>query len=471
MSTSTPAEVGAGPDARSPAEPKLFFWCASFAWMAFLGWSISQHPEEISQHALELLPWVAAMLVLNLVPVRSWSAFFSPDIPLIIASALVLTPLQAATVGFLGCFGRDELTGEAPLSRALYNHCQGGLTAFSAAVVVNAIATFPPPPLLLFPLAFAALLGLLVNYVLVAVALSIKHTMSFRRVLARMQVGNPLDFLLTHVAWALLGGMIAILYDQVRFMALIAAVGVGLLGRQVLIRGQMYIDAHRAYKARENALARMSLQISQERSDERKLIAANLHDEVLQPLFKVTLMAHVLKSDLAEGRLLEMDEDVPQLLAAAELAASSLRDLVGDLRRSTLGGGGLTLALSNLVRTLRRQTPIPIESQLQEVNASEEIELIAYQIGKEALSNAIAHSRATHVQMKLEMKDQYLYLQVEDDGAGFDPYIDREGHYGMHIMRERADSIQGNLFVDSSPGAGCSVTFICPTQPAPPGGQ
>jgi two-component system, NarL family, nitrate/nitrite sensor histidine kinase NarX len=53
-------------------------------------------------------------------------------------------------------------------------------------------------------------------------------------------------------------------------------------------------------------------------------------------------------------------------------------------------------------------------------------------------------------------------LEVKDDGTGFDPLQERDSHYGLHIMRERAAAVGGKLFIDSAIGEGCSVTLILP---------
>src|SRR5207247_8086274 len=123
----------------------------------------------------------------------------------------------------------------------------------------------------------------------------------------------------------------------------------------------MFIDTRRAYRSREAALAELSKRMHEERSDERRLIAADLHDEVLQPLFKVTLMAQVLKGDLGCGHLLEMDQDLPALLTAADLASSTLREPIGDLRRSTLGRGGWGLAVESLARRVTDRVGVRID--------------------------------------------------------------------------------------------------------------
>jgi two-component system nitrate/nitrite sensor histidine kinase NarX len=251
--------------------------------------------------------------------------------------------------------------------------------------------------------------------------------------------------------------MLAALFDQIGLFALVAFLAPTLLGRQALIRSQMSIDTARAYRSREAALRHLSHQIYDERTDERRLIAADLHDEVLQPLFRVTLMAHVLKTDLASGQLLEMDQDLPELLTAAELASSTLRDLIGDLRRSGLGRGGLAHALSSFVRSVSRQTAITTHTSIQEVALDPDSELVLYQIAKEALSNAIMHSKATNVWVQLVDEAGVTRLTVKDDGIGFDPLEERDGHYGIAIMRERASAVGADLYIDSLPGRGSTI--------------
>ena len=61
-------------------------------------------------------------------------------------------------------------------------------------------------------------------------------------------------------------------------------------------------------------------------------MAAGLHDEVLPPLFKVHLMGQVLRQDLASGRLLALEEDLPALLGATENASDNMRELIRSLR-------------------------------------------------------------------------------------------------------------------------------------------
>jgi signal transduction histidine kinase len=91
-------------------------------------------------------------------------------------------------------------------------------------------------------------------------------------------------------------------------------------------------------------------------------------------------------------------------------------------------------------------------------------ELSLYQIAKEALSNALAHSQARNVWIDLVEEQTMLLLTVTDDGIGFDPLLDRAGHFGIAIMRERASAVGAQFFVDSSPNRGCKISVSLPRQ-------
>ena len=123
------------------------------------------------------------------------------------------------------------------------------------------------------------------------------------------------------------------------------------------------------------------------------VLAGELHDEVLPPLFKVHLMGQVLKQDLSSGRLLDLDEDLPQLIEATEAAQSAIRDLLGDLRRSPLGAGGLVPTLRLLADQLEGMGSPRILLDVSPVDASEHSQLLTYQVAREALSNAAKHSQ------------------------------------------------------------------------------
>jgi len=438
---------------------KLYFWCISLLWLAFLGWELVAQGGGVLTEASTLLPWGIVLAVLNLLPVTKWDhVYLTADVPISVAGMLVLSPLQIGVVTLVSSFDPREFRGRVHLAKSIFNRSQISLAVFLGSTVVHAAVPSPTPSSFILLLAILSLATITTfNYALTGIGVSLEHGYSISGALHRMRVGSLSDYLLTLASWGVLGAMVATLYDQVGPVALLAFLAPTLLGRQALVRSQMSIDTARAYRSREAALSEITNQVRQERMDERRMIAADLHDEVMQPLFKVTLAAQVLKADLASGRLLEMDQDLPDLLAAAQIASNSLRDLIGDLRRSALGRGGLAPALLGLVRQLGKHTDVQFHSDVTAVSVRADAELVLYQIAKEALSNAIIHSRATTISLELRDSNDGTHLKIEDDGVGFDPFEERPGHYGLAIMRERASTVGAEVFLDSAPARGCVV--------------
>lgn len=440
----------------------IVYWGIPLIWAGVLVTSLFRNHETVLSKPLELVPWAILIGIMNVLPLYAWqSSNLAIDLPIGVAASLILSPAETAIVAFLGSIDPKEWKGRISFRKALFNRCQASLAYMTASLVISMI--WPEPlrsPLLVLAAICALAIVAVVNYALVGVALSIEHKCKLTQVIARLRLGSPTDFAISFLAWGVLGAMVALLYAHIHSWMLLAVLAPTLLGRQALLKSQMAMDAKQAYKSREEAMRRISNEIAKERLEERKLIAADLHDEVLQPLFKVTLMAHVLRADIATGRLLALDEDVPELVTAAELASDALRQLIGDLRRPQVGLRGLSDALCTLARNECRHTAISVHCLTEPVPLDHETELIVYQIAKEAITNAVKHSNARNLFVSLELQGGLVMLSVRDDGRGFDPLETREGHYGLRIMRERAISIGGEIFIDSCPGEGCSVRFV-----------
>ncbi len=405
-----------------------------------------------------------AFAIINLLPVSTRKHTpFVPDMPLLVLATLVLSPAQVAVARLAGALDPLELQGRITPTRAIFNRSQVAFNAFLGSLVVHRIEATPGHTPYVVGLALLALLvNMAANTALVATAVSVDRGLPVSGVIQKMFVGEPRDYVITLCMAAIFGAALAAIYELNPVLALAAALAVSLLSRQTLARSQMLVDTRRAYRSREQALQQLSVQIAQERTDERRLIAAELHDEILQPLFKVTLMAQVLKNDLAGGRLLDLDEDLPELLTATDLASTTLRELIGDLRRSALGRGGLAPALVRFLETARDKTQCEIHSEVQDVQVSPDVELVVYQIAKEATSNALTHSKAKNVAISLNQQDGTLHLLIADDGIGFDPATIPDGHYGVQIMQERALAIGAKLWVDTSVGHGTRIHLSLP---------
>ena len=250
--------------------------------------------------------------------------------------------------------------------------------------------------------------------------------------LSRLYFGSVSEFALIYVSFGLLSLMLAEIYESVGAWSLLVFVIPVLLARQAFVGNKRLANASRRLETQAEALRDVASAMADERREERLSLAAGLHDEVLPPLFKVHLMGQVLRQDLASGRLLALEEDVPALLGATEAASESMRILIRSLRDSPLGAGGLAETLKLLVRYMEAESNARITLSCEHVGATPLVQLLAYQVAREALRNALRHSKASKVLISVVDREGVLRITVEDDGIGFEPHsVDQQTHFGL----------------------------------------
>ena len=213
--------------------------------------------------------------------------------------------------------------------------------------------------------------------------------------------------------------------------------------------------------ATSDALRRVDERIAEERRDERSRIAEALHDEVLQDLYNVTIRAQVLRQDLLSGRLLELEDDLPAVIRASEAAVEDLREVIHGLRSATIGHAGLVETLTLFANHLGGDSNVKVVLSLDStIRSTPERELVLYQVAREALTNSVRHASARTVWVTLRRlgSGETCELIIEDDGCGFDLGArNKDRHFGLELMKERAASISAELDFRSSPGAGTVI--------------
>jgi signal transduction histidine kinase len=184
---------------------------------------------------------------------------------------------------------------------------------------------------------------------------------------------------------------------------------------------------------------------------------------VLPPLFKVHLMGQVLKEDLDAGRLLDLDSDLPELLAATAASQAAVRHVVDQLRRSSLGPEGLVGTIRLLSEHLQSSGAPPVDLFLEHLDGSDEALLVLYQVAREALTNAAKYSKAKRITVRMWEEDHNGRLIVSDAGVGFETSnVDLRNHFGLQLMKERVESRGGKLVVESRLGDGTTVAAKVP---------
>jgi signal transduction histidine kinase len=373
-------------------------------------------------------------------------------------------PAVAGIVVFVGALDRREFTGHVTITRSLFNRVQGAVLALVTSYVAHAL---PAPEESAWRLCVTTLICLLVltaaNYVLVSVGVRVADGTPLLVIMQNLVLGRPLDFVGTWLAWGLMGMLLVAAEQGIGWLAIIAFAGPALIGRQVLARSKGALLAESKAEGRQRAIEELSERIFDERKDERERIASHLHDEVLQPLYQVSLMCDVVKQDSATGRLLDLDKDVPLLNLTIGAASKNLRSAIGRLRNSPIGVRGLASTLRRLGRDLESQTRVHITQSVDDVRIQDpSLQLTVYQVAKEAITNAVRHSRATQVKVLLSQEADAVRLSVEDDGVGFDPRSSQDDHFGLLIMRERTESVGGLLMIDSRYGEGTIIAARFP---------
>ena len=198
--------------------------------------------------------------------------------------------------------------------------------------------------------------------------------------------------------------------------------------------------------------------------EERNRLARELHDSVTQRLFGVALAAE------SASTLLERDPSkaAVELARVSELARGAMEELravVFELRPGSLEAEGLATVLRKHVEVLRRVSGQQIELQVCDVpRLGPGPATQVLRIAQEALGNAMRHSAAKRISVKLGGADGKLFLQVGDDGCGFDPAGPevRGQRLGLTSMEERATELGGTLRVTSTLGAGTTVRLELP---------
>jgi len=197
---------------------------------------------------------------------------------------------------------------------------------------------------------------------------------------------------------------------------------------------------------------------------ERERLARDLHDLVLQDLTYAlqAAQAHRLTRKVQEG---EGALNLTAMIDSLRRASQGLREAVYELRAGEAVGRALSRAVEDLVSLERRRSPeLEMDLAVQEgvpTKLPEEVCKGVLFMIREALANARRHSSARRVRVALGATEEEMWVEVSDDGVGFDP-IQRTENVGISAMRERTALLSGRLEVFSEPAEGTTVRLRVP---------
>jgi signal transduction histidine kinase len=198
---------------------------------------------------------------------------------------------------------------------------------------------------------------------------------------------------------------------------------------------------------------------------ERTRLSREIHDTLLQSLVGVTLQLEDLANDVpglpsgAQVRLVAMRR---RIAAYIREARRSIRDLRSPMLETHDLPGALREVVSHVIAGAPVRVSISTSGQVRRCAAKVENEVL--RIAQEAVTNTMRHARATRIDVVLRFEDRSVTLEISDDGCGLAEPTEheRDTHYGIISMKERAESLGGRFNIASSGPGGTKVTAVLP---------
>lgn len=198
-------------------------------------------------------------------------------------------------------------------------------------------------------------------------------------------------------------------------------------------------------------------------SEERNLLAQELHDSIAQSLAFLNIQVQLLHDDLQKNRTPEALQTLEQIREGVQESYDDVRELLVHFR-TRIGSTDLETALRSALEKFEAQTGV--KTRYVQYGAPPELlpeqVLQVMHIVQESLSNVRKHAHANEVEVELRCAGRG-YVTIHDNGGGFDAAHDAgETHVGLRIMRERAHRIGADLTLDSAPGQGTRIHLTLP---------
>jgi signal transduction histidine kinase len=220
-----------------------------------------------------------------------------------------------------------------------------------------------------------------------------------------------------------------------------------------LIAGQLAVSLDNAQLYDEITTSRARIVAAADQT--RRQIERDLHDGAQQRLVSLALQLRATQVTVPPG-LDDLGAQLDRAVAEVTGALDELREIARGIHPAVLAEGGLRPAL----KTLARRAPIPVDLDMAaEGRLPEHVEISAYYVVAEALTNVAKHARATAVTVTVEAGAAVLRVAVRDDGVGGAGFTTGSGLAGL---KDRVEALGGRIVLNSPPGAGTSLCVELP---------
>lgn len=216
-----------------------------------------------------------------------------------------------------------------------------------------------------------------------------------------------------------------------------------------------------AGRRQREALLQRALNASER---ERRTIAADLHDGVVQDLLGLSYGLAATAARLNGGAEAPARQELDTAAVQTREHVSALRSMLIDIYPPSLRQTGLVPALADLARTYTLRGMATTIATALPAEPADSTQGLLFRCAQECLRNACKHAHATTARVAVREDGDRVVLEVADDGAGFDPEpsAGREGHFGLRLLRDLVEDAGGRTDVRSAPGEGTVVRVELP---------
>ena len=192
-------------------------------------------------------------------------------------------------------------------------------------------------------------------------------------------------------------------------------------------------------------------------------VAKEVHDNILQIASLMQTHLHSLKDTIASEAQAETIRNIAELnTLIMDDARKICFSLNSDYIRSHSLYAILQDELNRILKTKKITYSIEVKGIARMLNV--DLKTMIFRIATEAVMNVIKHSGATQIGLIFDFREKHFYLSITDNGLGFAKEALLSGDArGLSFMQQRAQLLNAELNIESSPGSGCSVTLLCPT--------
>jgi signal transduction histidine kinase len=221
----------------------------------------------------------------------------------------------------------------------------------------------------------------------------------------------------------------------------------------------------RRLERQQSAQLAFSRQVLERVEEERRRIAANLHDSLGQVLLGIK--NHALLAMQLNPTEPQLQDRLKEISGTTSQAIDEVRQITHGLRPYQLDRLGLTQAIRALVNRAENGS-ILFAARLEDIDGQfdKDAEIHLYRVVQEAINNVVKHSGATEAAVVIKKRAEVITLSIRDNGCGFDPARPsselRDVGFGLRGMAERVRILEGTLAVDSHAGQGTSLTIEVP---------